>query len=137
MRAKSKRLFNVWALVLATMVVISGCANGGSSENANSGGSGSSEGSGEPVTITYSQWGTAEELHRTQELLDQFMKANTDIKVKLEGKDSGSYWDGLTANAAGVHFRTCSKRVMHTWRNTPNWVFSRNWMACWQKISLI
>ncbi|WP_257031560.1 hypothetical protein [Paenibacillus sp. E222] len=28
MRAKSKRLFNVWALVLATMVVISGCGNG-------------------------------------------------------------------------------------------------------------
>ncbi|MFS0858120.1 ABC transporter substrate-binding protein [Paenibacillus taichungensis] len=99
MRAKSKRLFNVWALVLATMVVISGCGNGGSSENADSSGSGSSQ--SEPVTITYSQWGTAEELHRTQELLDQFMKANTDIKVKLEGKDWGSYWDGLTANAAG------------------------------------
>ena len=67
--------------------------------------------------------GTAEELHRTQELLDQFMKANTDIKVKLEGKDWGSYWDGLTANAAGAHFRTCLKRVMHTWRNTPSSAF--------------
>lgn len=99
MRTKGKRLFNVWALVLAAMMVISGCGSGGSSESGSSAEGGGTP--GEPVTITYSQWGTAEELHRTQELLDQFMKANPDVKVKLEGKDWGSYWDGLTANAAG------------------------------------
>jgi multiple sugar transport system substrate-binding protein len=54
----------------------------------------------EKATITYSQWGTAEELQRVQELLNKFMETNPNITVKLEGKDWGSYWDGLTANAA-------------------------------------
>jgi multiple sugar transport system substrate-binding protein len=89
-------------------IVFTACGNNndkGSAESSSSSAPSASEPSKEaaeePVTITYSQWGTAEELQRTQELLNKFMEANSNITVKLEGKDWGSYWDGLTANAAG------------------------------------
>ncbi|CAM4246193.1 multiple sugar transport system substrate-binding protein [Paenibacillus endophyticus] len=105
MNTKSKWLSSAWIMVLAMAIIFTGCGNNtnSNSDGANKpdAGSNGNSASTEPVTITYSQWGTAEELLRTQELLNTFMAANKDIKVKLEGKDWGSYWDGLTANAAG------------------------------------
>ncbi|MGO4108590.1 ABC transporter substrate-binding protein [Paenibacillus sp. YAF4_2] len=113
MKTNRKWLLGLFTLVLSMVFIISGCGNNNNSgsstnasETANAGKSdnGSAEQTekpAEPVTITYSQWGTAEELQRTQELLNKFMEANPNITVKLEGKDWGSYWDGLTANAAG------------------------------------
>lgn len=110
MKTNGKWLLGLYTLVLSMTIIISGCGsnnNGGSGEAANGGQSNNgseaeqTEKPADPVTITYSQWGTAEELQRTQELLDKFMEANPSITVKLEGKDWGSYWDGLTANAAG------------------------------------
>ncbi|MGO4538814.1 ABC transporter substrate-binding protein [Paenibacillus sp. 2TAB19] len=111
MKTNGKWLLSLFTLVLSMTLVISGCGNnnGGSNEPTNGPANGQNDGKNaeqtekpaEPVTITYSQWGTAEELQRTQELLDKFMEANKNITVKLEGKDWGSYWDGLTANAAG------------------------------------
>ncbi|MFC0331190.1 ABC transporter substrate-binding protein [Paenibacillus sepulcri] len=107
MKTKSKWLFSAMILVLTMAIVITGCGKsnntGGETNSANNPETGGSSNapSDEPVTITYSQWGTAEELQRTQELLDKFTAANPNITVKLEGKDWASYWDGLTANAAG------------------------------------
>jgi len=96
-------------MMLAMALVTAGCGNGANGnnkpdttgENAGNNQSTSSEKPQEKVTITYSQWGTAEELQRTQELLDTFMKVYPNITVKLEGKDWGTYWDGLTAGASG------------------------------------
>ncbi|THF79960.1 ABC transporter substrate-binding protein [Cohnella fermenti] len=111
MKTNGKRLLSLFALVISVGVVVSGCGNNGNSNGASSSPSSSPSGGAdsasesqkpaEKATITYSQWGTAEELQRTQELLNKFMEANPNITVKLEGKDWGSYWDGLTANAAG------------------------------------
>ncbi|WP_168122482.1 sugar ABC transporter substrate-binding protein [Paenibacillus sp. HB172176] len=109
MKTNSKWFLSLLTLVLSMTIIISGCSsnnNSGASEATNSGKSdnGGAEQTDKPAekaTITYSQWGTAEELQRTQELLDLFMAANPTITVKLDGKDWGSYWDGLTANAAG------------------------------------
>ncbi|MBT2293393.1 sugar ABC transporter substrate-binding protein [Paenibacillus albidus] len=99
MKTNSKWLFCTWMMTLVMAIVITGCGNTGSEalDNSATGGTAADP----PVTITYSQWGTAEELQRTQELLNKFMDKNPGITVKLEGKDWGSYWDGLTANAAG------------------------------------
>ncbi|WP_020618029.1 ABC transporter substrate-binding protein [Paenibacillus daejeonensis] len=101
----------VWTLttVLMLSIVLAGCSGNSNVESQpNSSGdnkpTNQSTGEEKPledVTITYSQWGTAEELQRTQELLDAFMAANPHITVKLEGKDWGTYWDGLTAGASG------------------------------------
>ncbi|KQN97853.1 ABC transporter substrate-binding protein [Paenibacillus sp. Leaf72] len=106
MKTKSKWKLSVGTTLLAASILVTGCGGGnagGQTNTANpaSAGGNSSSPAEEAVTITYSQWGTAEELQRTQELLDKFMTANPSITVKLEGKDWGSYWDGLTANAAG------------------------------------
>ncbi len=98
MGTNKKRFFAVWMMALALIMVFTAC---GKSNNGNAADPAATGKTDEPVTITYSQWGTAEELTRTQELLDLFMADNPGIKVKLEGKDWGSYWDGLTANAAG------------------------------------
>lgn len=106
MKTKRKWLIGSWVLILTLVMGLAGCSQGADKPSAapadsDSAGQTAGSGAGEPVTITYSQWGTAEELQRVQELLDQFMEANPNITVKLEGKDWGSYWDGLTANAAG------------------------------------
>ncbi|GJM73164.1 hypothetical protein HMSSN036_53800 [Paenibacillus macerans] len=104
MKTKRKWLIGSWVLILTLVMGLAGCSQGADKPSAapadsDSAGQTAGSGAGEPVTITYSQWGTAEELQRVQELLDQFMEANPNITVKLEGKDWGSYWDGLTANA--------------------------------------
>lgn len=102
MKTKRKWLLGSLSLILTLVLSLTGCSqatNQPAAESNNSAGSDTNK--AEPVSITYSQWGTAEELQRVQELLDQFMDVNPDIEVKLEGKDWGSYWDGLTANAAG------------------------------------
>lgn len=106
MKTKSKWKLSVGTTLLATSILVTGCGGGNAGGQTNaanpaSAGGNSSAPAEEAVTITYSQWGTAEELQRTQELLNKFMTANPSITVKLEGKDWGSYWDGLTANAAG------------------------------------
>ncbi|MCM3748055.1 sugar ABC transporter substrate-binding protein [Paenibacillus pasadenensis] len=104
---KTNAKISLLALSMSIALVATGCgsnnSNTGNTPPANSGSENTQTPAkeAEPVTITYSQWGTAEELQRTQELLDKFMAANPNITVKLEGKDWGSYWDGLTANAAG------------------------------------
>lgn len=99
MKINSKWMYCSVIMLVMMSMILAGCGRGTSSSNS---ASGAKEGSADsPVEITYAQWGTAEELQRTQELLDTFMKANPDIKVTLEGKDWSSYWDGLTANAAG------------------------------------
>lgn len=110
MGAFNKRLSLV-SLMLMFILLLVACG-GNNKENAaspsNSTSTVASESSNEPepaateekANITYSQWGTAEELQRVQELLNKFMETNPNITVKLEGKDWGSYWDGLTANAA-------------------------------------
>ncbi|MNO42417.1 putative ABC transporter substrate-binding protein YesO [compost metagenome] len=102
MKTKRKWLIGL-SLILALIVGLTGCsqASNQSSTSPENSAAKADDNEGKPVTITYSQWGTAEELQRVQELLDQFMDANPGITVKLEGKDWGSYWDGLTANAAG------------------------------------
>lgn len=101
----SKKLVWVVCLMFVVSMALIGCSdnnNGGeTNQPANGNAAEETQKPEEKVTITYSQWGTAEELQRIQELLDQFMTANPNITVKLEGKDWGSYWDGLTANAAG------------------------------------
>lgn len=95
MKKKGFRMLGTGLLLAGAAAVFAGCG----STQGNSPGEDSN--SPDQVSITYSQWGTAEELQRIQELLDKFMDANPDIEVRLEGKDWGSYWDGLTANAAG------------------------------------
>lgn len=111
MNVSNKKLWFVGLIMLVFALSLAACGSNDSSNSASSGPSASS-GSGsvvspsasgsneEKVTITYSQWGTAEELQRIQALLDKFMEANPNITVKLDGKDWGSYWDSLTANAA-------------------------------------
>jgi len=108
METNRKRLLSLFTLTLSMGIVLAGCGGGNNNSGeasspapSGSGQAAPSGGSDEKATITYSQWGTAEELQRTQELLNKFMEANPNITVKLEGKDWGSYWDGLTANAAG------------------------------------
>jgi multiple sugar transport system substrate-binding protein len=107
-----KSEFKLISVLLVFIMMLAACSgnSGNSKENTPSPsvspGASESTNSKEPavseekVTITYSQWGTAEELQRIQELLNKFMETNSNITVKLEGKDWGSYWDGLTANAA-------------------------------------
>lgn len=102
----SKKWVWIVSLMFVFSMVMMGCGSGDKNNGGNTNQPSETAGEGtkapeEKVTITYSQWGTAEELQRVQELLDQFMAANPNITVKLEGKDWGSYWDGLTANAAG------------------------------------
>lgn len=102
----------VWAIAVICILslVLAGCSGNSNNKQPNNSGENKSNnetpGNNKPqnqekVTITYSQWGTAEELQRTQELLDKFMAENSSITVKLEGKDWGTYWDGLTASASG------------------------------------
>ncbi|MBO7746954.1 sugar ABC transporter substrate-binding protein [Paenibacillus sp. MWE-103] len=108
MKSMRKWRFGTTVLTLTAALALAGCGQSGGNgdgespaANADAGNGGGNAATAEKETITYSQWGTAEELQRTQELLDKFMAANPNITVKLEGKDWGSYWDGLTANAAG------------------------------------
>ncbi|SDT25361.1 carbohydrate ABC transporter substrate-binding protein, CUT1 family [Paenibacillaceae bacterium GAS479] len=108
---KTNGKISLLALTMSIALVAAGCGSNNNSNSSNNSAPATNAGTentaatpakeAEPVTITYSQWGTAEELQRTQELLDKFMAANKGITVKMEGKDWGSYWDGLTANAAG------------------------------------
>lgn len=99
MKGKNRHFFSLAALMTIIALMLSACGGGNSSGSSSAGNNGDS--GEEQVSITYSQWGTAEELQRTQELLDQFMQENPNIKVTMEGKDWASYWDGLTAGAAG------------------------------------
>lgn len=63
-----------------------------------SGCSSATDGTPEQVTLTWSTWGSPEELTRFKEFDTQFMKDNPDIKVKLEAvADYGEYHSKLLA----------------------------------------
>lgn len=54
-----------------------------------------STGAGEDVEITYMMWGSPEELAIWQQIIDDFQKANPNVKIKLDISDWESYWNKL------------------------------------------
>jgi len=56
---------------------------------------------GQPVEITFMMWGAPEEQQVWQAVVDDFTKANPDIKVNVEVSDWDSYWAKLNTLVAG------------------------------------
>ncbi len=59
------------------------------------------KGTGEKVEITFMMWGAPEEQVVWQAVVDDFGKANPDIKVNIEVSDWDSYWTKLNTLIAG------------------------------------
>ncbi len=55
----------------------------------------------EPVEVTFMMWGAPEELQVWQAVVDDFHKANPNIKVNVEVSDWDSYWTKLNTLIAG------------------------------------
>ena len=48
-----------------------------------------------PMELTYMMWGSPEELAVWQTIVDEFQKANPNIKVKVDVSDWDGYWESL------------------------------------------
>ena len=89
----NKKLFlTVFGLVLIISLFIAAC--GGTGQQAPT----TAEG---PVEITFMMWGAPEELAVWQAVVDDFEKANPQIKVKVDVSDWDSYWTKLNTLIAG------------------------------------
>ena len=78
----------------ATMGGLTGCAPG------SGGGSGSGSGGG-AGTLQLAWWGNPTRNKNTQDEIDAYVKANTDVKIAGQPGDFASYWDKLATQTAG------------------------------------
>ncbi len=80
------------AAALAAAPALAACGSGG--------GDASGELTKDPVTLRFTWWGADARHQRTQQVIDLFQKAHTNITVKGEFKDWNGYWDSLATTVA-------------------------------------
>jgi multiple sugar transport system substrate-binding protein len=95
MKRKNSLFLKFIPMVLALVLIISGCGG-----NANNEGGGES-GDGEQVEITMSAWGNPAEIKVYQKAVDAFMEENPDIKVKLVPIPGDGYQDKIFTQLSG------------------------------------
>ena len=84
------------ALLLASAMVFSLAACGGSEGEGSEGGSGESSNS---MTVTW--WGSQTRNDRTTEVINMYMEENPDVKIDGQFSEWNDYWNKLATSSAG------------------------------------
>jgi multiple sugar transport system substrate-binding protein len=82
----------VFSLVMVAVLLLSAC---GAKPPASTASTSSSAGSGNPVQITYMEWGDPAELDVWKAIVADFEAANPGVKVNVDVSDWDSYWTKL------------------------------------------
>lgn len=104
---KGKWLMVLLSIILASAFVLSACSKNTEEkpeETPKAADSAAPDASAGPEEIAgkivYSQWGSTEEINATKELIKEFNVKYPKVEVEVVGKDWGTYWTSLTAQAA-------------------------------------
>jgi multiple sugar transport system substrate-binding protein len=95
MKNVQRRILSAAAATVATAVILTGCATGGTTQD-------QPELTDEDVTLSLNWWGADARTQKTNEAIALFEEAHPNITVEPQFSDWTGYWDRLaTATAAG------------------------------------